>query len=140
MNKIQQAMHSKANNALGEVEYQIDCFLDNNYKSTFSMFKYLKQLKYKRKIVEIMREQYVDMAAELKSDDEQIVEAYSFMTAPQKKKFIKFIEEKIVGGIDEYITKSEPEWQKESQARIIQNKIKRRSKKRIAEIEQKYSR
>ena len=104
------------------------------------MFKYLKQLKYKRKIVEIMREQYVDMAAELKSDDEQIVEAYSFMTAPQKKKFIKFIEEKIVGGIDEYITKSEPEWQKESQARRIQNKIKRRSKKRIAEIEQKYSR
>ena len=72
MNKIQQAMHTTANLALSEVEYQIDLFVDNNYKSSFSMLKYLKQLDYKKKIIEIMRVNYVDMLAELNDEDEQV--------------------------------------------------------------------
>ena len=48
-------MHNKANNALGEVEYQIDLFLDNNCKSSFKMDKYLTQLDFKKKLVLIRK-------------------------------------------------------------------------------------
>ena len=42
MNKIQLAMHNKVNEALGEVEYQLDLFIDNGYKSSFKIEKYLE--------------------------------------------------------------------------------------------------
>ena len=80
---------------LGEVEYQIDLFVDNNYKSSFSMLKYLKQLDYKKKIIEIMRVNYVDMLAELSDEDEQVKEAYDFMTSMNK--FRKFVQSIIDG-------------------------------------------
>ena len=89
---IQEAMNRKANLALGIVEYEIDLFLENNYKSDFNMLKYLKQLKYKRKIVEIMRDEYLHILSELTSTEEDFVEAYNFMTDAQKKKFIAFVE------------------------------------------------
>jgi len=138
MNKIQQAMHSKANKALGEVEYQIDLFLDNNYKSKFSMLKYLKQLDYKKKIIEIMRVNYVDMLAELNDDDEQVKEAYDFMTTAQMNKFKKFVQS-IIDGHDKYIALMQPKWDKDSQMRRVQNKMKKRNRERIAEIEKKYN-
>lgn len=138
MNKIQRAMHTKANNALGEVEYQIDLFLDSNYKSKFSMFKYLKQLEYKKKIVEIMRVNYVQMIEELNDQDEQMQEAYDFMTKAQKNKFIKFVQG-IVDDVDKYIAHMQPEWDKDSQMRRVQNSIKKRNRERIAEIEKKYN-
>ena len=138
MNKIQQAMHKKANMALGEVEYQIDLFIDNNYNSSFSMLKYLKQLDYKKKIIEIMRVNYVDMLAELNDDDEQVIEAYDYMTTAQMNKFKKFVQS-IIDGCDKYIVTKQPEWDKDSQIRRVQNKIKKRNKERIAEIEKKYN-
>ena len=51
MNKIQLAMRNKVNDALGEVEYQLDMFMDNGYKSNFKIEKYLKQLDFKKKLV-----------------------------------------------------------------------------------------
>ncbi len=33
MNKIQLAMKGKVDEALGEIEYQLDIFMDNGYKS-----------------------------------------------------------------------------------------------------------
>ena len=138
MNKIQQAMHTKANLALGEVEYQIDLFVDNNYKSSFSMLKYLKQLDYKKKIIEIMRVNYVDMLAELNYEDDQVKEAYDFMTTAQMNKFRKLVQS-IIDGCDKYIVLKQPQWDKDSQIRRVQNRIKKRNKERIADIEKKYN-
>lgn len=134
---IQEAMNRKANLALGIVEYEIDLFLENNYKSDFNMLKYLKQLKYKRKIVEIMRDEYLHMLSELTSTEEDFVEAYNFMTDAQKKKFIAFVE-KIRNACDEYITLNEKRWAAETESKRVQNRIKRSAKKRMAEIEKQF--
>ena len=55
----------QSNNALGEVEYQIDLFLDNNCKSSFKMDKYLTQLDFKKKLVLIMRESFNPLLEEI---------------------------------------------------------------------------
>ena len=87
MNKIQIAMQKKVNGALGEIEYQIDQFMDNGYKSKFDMVKYLTSLEYKRKLVELMRNEWDGLIAELESTEEDFVEAYSMMTKAQKNRF-----------------------------------------------------
>ena len=99
--------------------------------------KYLKQLKYKRKIVEIMRDEYLHMLSELTSTEEDFVEAYNFMTDAQKKRFIAFIE-KIRNACDEYITLNEKRWAAETESKRVQNRIKRSAKKRMAEIEKQF--
>ena len=74
MNKIQQAMRNKVNEALGEVEYQLDLFMDNNYKSNFKIEKYLKQLEFKRKLVEMMKPEWDTLIAEVSSEEPDFVE------------------------------------------------------------------
>ena len=80
MNKIQQAMRNKVNEALGEVEYQLDLFMDNNYKSNFKIEKYLKQLEFKRKLVEMMKPEWDTLIAEVSSYELEYVEGYNFLS------------------------------------------------------------
>ncbi len=82
-------MKNKVNEALGEVEYQLDLFMDNGYKSSFKMEKYLKQIEFKKKLVVMMRSEWDGLLAEVCSDEPDFVEGYSFMTKPQKKRYIK---------------------------------------------------
>ena len=82
-------MHNKANNALGEVEYQIDLFLDNNCKSSFKMDKYLTQLDFKKKLVLIMRESFNPLLEEITSEEEDYIEL-PFDYASEKR-FVKFV-------------------------------------------------
>ena len=89
MNKIQLAMQKKVNQALGEVEYQVDQFMDNGYKSNFKIEKYLTQLDFRKKLVQMMRNEWDGLIAEVSSEEPDYLEAYSFMTKPQKKRFIK---------------------------------------------------
>ena len=56
-------MRNKVNDALGEVEYQLDMFMDNGYKSNFKIEKYLKQLEFKKKLVVIMRGEWAGRGA-----------------------------------------------------------------------------
>ena len=51
---IQERMQNKAFVALGEVEHQIDRLLESS-KSSFSMYKYVKQLGYSGKVVHYMK-------------------------------------------------------------------------------------
>ena len=125
-------MHNKANNALGEVEYQIDLFLDNNCKSSFKMDKYLTQLDFKKKLVLIMRERFNPLLEEITSEEEDYIEGYSFLTIPQKKRFVKFVLG-LQEGCDKYIAK----WQHEadSQRKRFQKKMRKAHNERIAQIE-----
>tara|TARA_A100001234_G_C12617596_1_gene382293 strand:+ start:458 stop:895 length:438 start_codon:yes stop_codon:yes gene_type:complete len=134
MNKIQQAMHNKANNALGEVEYQIDLFLDNNCKSSFKMDKYLTQLDFKKKLVLIMRDSFNPLLEEITSEEEDFVEAYSFLTIPQKKRFVKFVMG-LQEGCDKYIAKNEATWKADSERKRFQKKMRKAHNERIAQIE-----
>ena len=51
---IQERMQNKAFVALGEVEHQIDRLLESS-KSSFSMYKYVKQLGYSGRVVNYMK-------------------------------------------------------------------------------------
>ena len=134
LNKIQRAMRDKAGRAMGEVEYQIDLFIDNNYKTKFSMLKYLEQLKYKRKIVNLMRAELDYPLGEALSDDEQLIEGYSYMTAKQKQKYIEFLQT-MQTDCDKYIDKHANEWLQDSIRRRNLKAMKKRHAERLAEIE-----
>ena len=86
MNKIQQAMRNKVNEAPGE-RISTRPLVDNGYKSNFKIDKYLKQLEFKKKLVQMMRPEWDSLIDEVSSDDPDFVEGYSFMTKPQKKSF-----------------------------------------------------
>ena len=134
MNKIQQAMRNKVNEALGEVEYQLDLFMDNNYKSNFKIEKYLKQLEFKKKLVLMMRNEWDSLIDEVSSEELQEEDGYGYMTKPQRKRFIKFLRG-LGEGCDKYIADNEADWKATSAMRRIRNKSKKRHAERIKEIE-----
>jgi hypothetical protein len=135
MNKIQLAMQKKVNGALGEIEYQIDCFMDNGYKTKFDMVKYLTSLEYKRKLVELMRNEWDGLIDELESTEEDFIEAYSHMTTAEKKRFLKFLRG-LGKGCDDYIALNENEWAQDTAAKRLRNKSRKANQKRIEEISQ----
>ena len=125
---ILEAMTRKANLAMGIIEYEIDKFLDEGFKSSFNMEKYLTQLDFKPKVVQIMIDDYQRMLDELTSDDEQVVEAYSYLTASEKKKFIAFIQ-KIIDDANKYLTKNKKKWEQESAKRKMNKTLRALNKK-----------
>ena len=125
---ILEAMTQKANLAMGIIEYEIDKFLDEGFKSSFNMEKYLTQLDFKPKVVQIMIDDYQRMLDELKSDDEQVVEAYSYLSASEKNKFIAFIE-KIINDANKYLTKNKKKWEQESAKRKMNKTLRALNKK-----------
>jgi hypothetical protein len=125
---ILEAMTRKANLAMGIIEYEIDKFLDEGFKSSFNMEKYLTQLNFKPKVVQIMIDDYQRMLDELKSDDEQVVEAYSYLSASEKNKFIAFIE-KIINDANKYLTKNKKKWEQESAKRKMNKTLRALNKK-----------
>ena len=90
---IQERMKEKALDAFSDVEAQIDKWIDNK-KSDFSMYKYLVRLQYSGKGVYFMKGQLTDAIAEVKNEEkcDQLEEAFNFLTATQKKNYIKFLE------------------------------------------------
>lgn len=105
---IQERMQEKAMDAYAEVEYQIDCWMDNK-KSDFSMYKYLKQLEYSGKVVTFMKGHTEPALVEVKNEEgcEQLEEAFNFLTKTQKKKYIKFLES-IESDIGKYCDEYKP--------------------------------
>ena len=83
---IQERMRNKALEAMDHVEFEIDKVMDNN-KSSFSMYKYLRQLDYSGKVVQYMKDYNAETLYELKNEEqcEQLEEAYSFLTTKQKQ-------------------------------------------------------
>lgn len=134
-NPIKEAMQKKVNLALGEVEHQIDKFLSNNYKSNFKMDKYLGQIEFKPKLVDMCREEYKPLLEELTSDEPDLIEGYSYMTKPEKKRFIKFIES-IIEGCDTYVQKNQTKWAQETATKRMNTKMRKARAKRMKIIEE----
>lgn len=134
MSSIQDAMKKKASEICGPVEYEIDKFLDNNYKSSFNMVKYLTQLDMKPRMVKLVQREFYPLLGELQSTDEDFVEAYNFMTKAQKNKFIAFVQQ-IINQCDEYLNKNDAKFKAERQNNKLKREMRKRHADRIAEIE-----
>lgn len=90
---IQERMQDKAHIAMQDVECVIDNLMDGKTPS-FSMYKYLTQLGYSSRVVKYMSGYFNETIYELKNEeqDEQLDEAYSFLTPKKKENAIKFLE------------------------------------------------
>lgn len=134
MSSIQQAMKKKASEICGPVEHEIDLFLENKYKSSFSMINYLTKLDMRPRMVKIIQREYIPLLEELQSTDEDFVEAYSYMTKAQKNKFIAFVQ-KIIDQCDEYLDKNDAKFKAERDMKKLKREMKKKHDQRIAEIE-----
>lgn len=134
MNSVQQAMKNKAQSICGPVEYEIDLFLENNYKSSFNMIKYLTKLDMRPRMVKLIQREFYPLLEELHSTDEDFIEAYSYMTKAQKDKFIAFVQ-KIIDQCDEYLVKNDAKFKAERDMKKLKREMKKKHDQRIAEIE-----
>lgn len=108
MNTIQERMRNKALEALGQVEGVVDELMEHK-KTSFSMYKYLKQLGYSSRVVNYMKGHFDHTIYEIKNEEEceQLDEAYNFLTKAQKNRVIKTIEG-FETDIDKYIDEYKP--------------------------------
>lgn len=134
MNSVQQAMKNKAQSICGPVEYEIDLFLENNYKSSFNMIKYLTKLDMRPRMVKLIQREFYPLLEELHSTDEDFIEAYSYMTKAQKDKFIAFVQ-KIIDQCDEYLVQNDAKFKAERDMKKLKRVMKKKHDQRIAEIE-----
>jgi hypothetical protein len=93
---IAERVVNKANEYVGEFDGQIDEFMANNYKSSFSVYEYLTELQVKPMIAKAMLGSYDNFILELKEvltkDDEQLNEGYAHLKPIQIRKLIAFLE------------------------------------------------
>jgi hypothetical protein len=134
MKSVQQAMKNKAQSICGPVEYEIDLFLENNYKSSFNMIKYLTKLDMRPRMVKLIQREFYPLLEELHSTDEDFIEAYSYMTKAQKDKFIAFVQ-KIIDQCDEYLVQNDAKFKAERDMKKLKREMKKKHDQRIAEIE-----
>ena len=101
-------MRNKAIDALDNVELQIDTLMDKK-KTSFSMYKYLRQLDYSSRVVQYMKGFTHETAYEIKNEEgcEQLEEAYNFLTARQKKYILTKLES-WESDIEKYIDEYKP--------------------------------
>lgn len=93
---IQDRVLNKAREYMGEFEHQIDEFMGNKYKSTFSAYDYLTKSEVKPLVAKKMIGIYDDLIAELQEvllkKDEQLIEGYSHLKPLHIRKLIMFLE------------------------------------------------
>lgn len=86
---------------IGEIEHEIDKFLDNNCKTKFSLKNFLLGHNPKQGIVSKVRMWYRSQLKELKLSiamghvglaNKDIKQGYGYMTVPQRKRYIKLVE------------------------------------------------
>ena len=92
---IAERVVNKANEHVGEFDGQIDEFIANNYKSSFSAYAYLTKSQVKPMIAKAMLGSYDNMILELKEvlteSDEQLNEGYAHLKPAQIRKLITFL-------------------------------------------------
>ena len=94
---IQERVAEQTRWIIGEVEGEIDEFLENKCKkSKFDLYKFLQKRGVKgphtRKIVDFYQTHYLPELKELVAGkDDELNEAYEFLSAPQKRKYLDFV-------------------------------------------------
>ena len=80
-----------------------------------------------------MRESFNPLLEEITSEEEDYIEGYSFLTIPQKKRFVKFVLG-LQEGCDKYIAKNQATWKADSERKRFQKKMRKAHEERIAQI------
>ena len=93
--------------AIGDMEFEIDQLLDNNVKTDFSVYKYLKGKQYKQNVCNEIKRWFKTLQTELGyalmvgTEYKDYRESYGFLTKPQRKRFKKFVDS-IISDCDKY--------------------------------------
>lgn len=90
---IQQLMEEKLYDMLGEVEYEIDKFIDDDYTSDFNMYEWCEKHDLNAKMASLITPHYKPLAIEVKNEeqDDQLKEAYAYMGMSGRRKFVEFL-------------------------------------------------
>ena len=97
-----------ASNAIGEMEHEIDQLLNNNVKSEFSAYNYVKGKDFKQNVCTEIKKWFKVLQKELQCvlttglQYKDYRESYSFLTKPQQKRFKKFVDS-IISDCDKYM-------------------------------------
>lgn len=90
--KIDEAIDAK----ISEIDFQIDEFVGNGFKTNFNPYEWMKtnEIKpmYATRIQTIFSKQLKELKEAQTGSDEQLVEAYSFISNSSMKKFIAFVQ------------------------------------------------
>lgn len=101
---IKDVMNEKIQEYLGEVEgYLDDALVGKSYVDLYSEMKanHFPQ-QYGKPIAEFLSNKLPELKEALAGNDEQLTEAYSYLTTAKLKKYIKYIEDNIEG-VEKYI-------------------------------------
>ena len=94
---------------IGELEGEVDKFLENNCQSNFNLETWLKGKKVKGMLSGKVAVFYSSIIEELKEvvsgKNDDLNEAYSFLTKPQKKRYVKFVQS-LINGAEEWAQQS----------------------------------
>jgi hypothetical protein len=92
---IQDRVRAVANEHIAEIEDELDSFVNGKFKNEFSMYEWLQKSEIKPMIAAKIAEYYVSVLEEaelaLSGDDDQVNEAYKFMTKKQKGNLVEFL-------------------------------------------------
>ena len=90
---IQQLMEDKLYEMLGEVEHEIDEFIDNDFTSEFNMYEWCEKHDLNAKMAALIAPHYRELAIEVKNEeeDEQLKEGYAYMGLSGRRKFVEFL-------------------------------------------------
>jgi hypothetical protein len=93
---IQQKVTEAINETIGDIDFNIDEFIRTRCKHKFDCYAWLKEydLKpmYASRIVQIYTEELKEIKELMKGEDEQLVEAYGFLTKREIKKLHDFVQ------------------------------------------------
>jgi len=94
---IQERVANQARELLGEVEFEIDEFVEGKCKKTdFDLYKFLQVKEVKGPHTKLIRDDLEIVLVELKElvdgKDDQLNEGYSFLSKSQQKKYCEFIQ------------------------------------------------
>jgi len=104
---VQENIDNKVIDLLGEVEYAVDVW----DSKPFDMYNYLTDNKVSSAVANKIPEHYMGIVLEvqeaIEGKDEQLKEAYNFMTKTNKKKFLSFVN-KIISDTERYVDNNKP--------------------------------
>ena len=118
---IQERVRVVASLHIGNIEAEVDAFIASNCKKKFNLYDWLQKSGVKgghmNHIIDYYKAQHVEMQEVLKGQDEQLNEAYAFLTKPRKKKLVALYAK--------FVSDSQ-EWQKDcrSKRKIRKRKVK----------------
>jgi hypothetical protein len=94
---VQENVQNQLRELLGEIDAEVDNFLSNKCRSSFSLYEWMQTKKIKHAQAKSIADYYTDhVLSELKeaqsSGCEQLKEAYSFLTKKNMQLFVEFVE------------------------------------------------